>query len=557
MTDESPLLKSLKKEYSRATLTRSTWQDHWQQLRRWCRPNSPDFSSSTTSPLKGDRRNDEIYDSTAPWALEQFASGLSSVLTDMSTRWFGIAVQGVPMKELSREENQFLEDVSERIYFEFALPDSNTYTTLNENYLEIGAFGTCCQYQYWDFNDRMTKFRACPLADCFFIENAQGVIDKVFYRRTFTTRQLLDEWPHLEQEFSDDPGKFKEERDWEIVHAVFPREERNIDSFLAKNKKFAAFYFSPDLPVVIEESGFDYFPYNTARWTKIAGETYGRSPGMNVLPDIRTVNQMQKELLVSAQLANFPPIVAEDESLLTPLADTKGSNLTLTPKSIIWKEQGAEFPQALNSGMQPQLTLEMLEGLRESITRAFFVNHLIRAKKKERQTTTEILDERGEMMRQLQPQFGRINSELLDNMIKTSYFLLDNANELPEPPSSLAGRKLEIVYFSPAAKAQLGTKAQNISGFLQDITPLINVEPAITQEIEWSEIMSEYAIARDIPVKVIKSPEQRESEKAAAQEQAAQQQQMEAAPAMAGAVKDIADAREKDPNLIPELSGLL
>lgn len=555
--EESKNLKRLKTEYAEAKLVRAPWEELFSSMRRWCRPDTPDFVSSPTTEIKGQRKHDQIFDGTAPWALTQFASGLSSVLTDMSSRWFQLAIQGYPLREMSRQELMYLEDISDRIYFEFAVPDSNTYTTLNENYLDIGAFGTCVQYNYWDRKDRLVKFRACALADCFIMENAQGDVDKIFYRRTINTRQLLQLYPDLEKKFADQPDKFKTERDWELVHAVFPRKERNYNSIMARNKRFASFHFCPDLPIELDESGFDVFPYAAGRWTKSAGETYGRSPGAPVLADILSVNQMQKELLISAQLANFPPIVAEDESLLVPLADTKGHNLTFTPKSLIWMQQGAQFPQALNSGMQPQLTLEMLTGLRESITRAFFVNHLIRERKKERQTTTEIMDERGEMMRQLQPNFGRINSELLDNMIKSTYFLLNRAMEFPDPPASITGRKLEIIYFSPAAKAQLGTKAQNISAFLQDIIPLFNVAPELTKEVEWQEILSEYAMGRDIPQKVIKTKEKRAQEQQAAQQQAAQQQAIEAAPQVAKSVKDIADAREKDPNLIPEISQLL
>ena len=121
--EQSPLLVKLKKEYAEAQLGRATWEDHFQQLKRYVRPNSPDFHASSHDRLKGDQRNLEIYDSTAPWSLDQFASGLSSVLTDMSSRWFGLGVVGRPMQSLSREEKLFLESTSDRIYHEFALPE--------------------------------------------------------------------------------------------------------------------------------------------------------------------------------------------------------------------------------------------------------------------------------------------------------------------------------------------------------------------------------------------------------------------------------------------------
>ena len=38
---------------------------------------------------------------------------------------------------------------------------------------------------------------------------------------------------------------------------------------------------------LLEEGGFDEFPYMVPRWSKVAGEIYGRSPSMTSLPDIK------------------------------------------------------------------------------------------------------------------------------------------------------------------------------------------------------------------------------------------------------------------------------
>ena len=42
---------------------------------------------------------------------------------------------------------------------------------------------------------------------------------------------------------------------------------------------------------IIEESGFEEWPFATPRWDTESGETYGRSPGMLALPDSRTLQQ--------------------------------------------------------------------------------------------------------------------------------------------------------------------------------------------------------------------------------------------------------------------------
>lgn len=77
-------------------------------------------------PIKtqGDRRTEQITDSTALWALDTLASGLYAHILDPSDRWFSLGVKGVPFTQLSFEMQAYLEDVSEKIFTVFADPRS-------------------------------------------------------------------------------------------------------------------------------------------------------------------------------------------------------------------------------------------------------------------------------------------------------------------------------------------------------------------------------------------------------------------------------------------------
>lgn len=313
-------------------------------------------------------------------------------------------------------------------------------------------------------------------------------------------------------------------------------------------KPYAEFYFCPSLDVLLDEGGYDDFPYHVPRWTKLAGEMMGRSPAMSVLPDIKMVNQMSKELLFSAQLANMPPLVFDEDSMLLPVK-------TVTPKSILFKQQGAEMPQPLMSGTQPQLAFEDLEQRREVIRRAFFVDFLLRPKKKERQTTLEIQDDRAEMLRQMAPMLGRVQDELLGDMVKRSFRILARQGKFPDPPAELQGRPLEIVYTSPAAQAQYGTKAVAISQFLQDLAQVAQFDPQVPMVLDTEKLVEELAKLRDVTRRIMKDPREIMAEKQAA----AQQQQMmamaQSAGDVSGAIKDVAQARAADPTLIQQLTG--
>jgi len=112
---------------------------------------------------------------------------------------------------------------------------------------------------------------------------------------------------------------------------------------------------------------------------------------------------------------------------------------------------------------------------------------------------------------------------------------------------------MEIVFTSPAAHAQYASGVGNISGFLQDIAPMIPHKPELLENIEANEMFNELARMRNVSRKIIVSKEKVEEKVAAQQEQQMQEQQMQQLPQMAGAMKDVAQARSSDPEGMGEL----
>lgn len=535
--------RALEIRLSELRLKRSSWESQFSDIRRFIRPVSAPFSQGS-SLTKGEQLHNEIFDSTAPWAAEQLANGLHSYLTSSTERWFSIGLRGHRTEKLNRSERMWLEEVADTIYHYYSMPESNHTPSLHEGYLDIGAFGTMAIFQEWDDQNGLPIFHPVSMGDLFIDEGANGHIDTAFRVRVMTRRQILQEWPdsqNLEQ-----LQKASNETQYEVIHAVYPRRDKSPGLF-ANKKPWASCYFCPSLKHIFSESGYDTFPYHVARWAKQTGEVFGRGPGLAVLPSVKMINAMKKELLVSAQLANSPPVVFEEDSILLPVDTDKG--ISLAPRSILWKTLGTEMPQPLMSGSQPQLTLEMLQAEREQITQAFYIDYLIRAKKRERQSVTEILDDRGEMLRQMAPMIGRLQTEFLGTMIARTYQLLWTHRKMPRSPATLEGRPLEIIYTSPAAKAQLGTKGSQLSAFIQDLSVWANIKPDILEGLETDEVLAILAEARDVSPRVIKDPKKRQAE----QEQMQQQQQMmqmaEMGPQLGQTLKNVAEARQVDPSM--------
>lgn len=222
-------------------------------------------------------------------------------------------------------------------------------------------------------------------------------------------------------------------------------------------------------------------------------------------------------------------------------------------RQIMFHEAGSEKPSPIMAGNQPQYVMEMIRMYRDSVNRSFFVDQIIRQEKKERQSVTEIQDVRGQMLNQLAPLLNRMETEYLGPAIEATFELLDRAGELPEKPASLAGASLEVSYSSPASQSQFATRLSDISAFMQDIAPLAQVKPEIMNAVNEQKLLASYAQYRNISPEVIKTEEEVSEISRAAQEQIQQQQAVTAAPQIGGAMKDIAQAKQLDPEGVGQL----
>jgi oligoendopeptidase F len=222
-------------------------------------------------------------------------------------------------------------------------------------------------------------------------------------------------------------------------------------------------------------------------------------------------------------------------------------------RQIMFHEAGSEKPSPILAGNQPQHVLEMIRMYRDSVNRSFFVDQIIRQEKKERQSVMEIQDVRGQMLNQLAPLLNRMEVEYLGPAIEVTFELLQRSGQLPEMPESLGDGSLEVAFSSPASQAQYATRLADLSAFMKDLAPLAQAKPELVQAIDEQKLLESYAKYRNVIPDVVKTSEELNK----AKEQMAQQQQQmmtaQAAPQMTGAIKDIAQAKQIDPEGVGQL----
>jgi hypothetical protein len=516
---------------------RSELDSLFQELKNLVRPDTSDFSGTSTNRATDSRRH--IYDGTAPWALQQLAAGLHTHLTSPVDRWFSISVANVPYNRLSFDAKEWLETVSDIIYSHFANPHASFNSSINELYMDIGAFGTGVVYQWLDRETGMLAFHPYPLADCWIEENNRGSVCRVHRRIMWTVTQI-------EQEFGFVPPKLQKMKPSEkvtVIHSVYQRMERDYGNRHPKHRKYASVFICKDTEELLDESGFDWMPYHAPRWSKLSGDIYGRAPALSVFPEIRMVNAMSKTVIVAAQKMVDPALIVPDDGFLAPVSTAPGARNYARPG--LDKIESMPIPQRIDIG------IEMIEQRRDMIRRGFFVDWLVRGAKKERQTAQEIMDERNQMLSMMGSVTGRFQGELLGPIIKLAYNLLARQGEyFPPMPADLSGQTLDLVYTSPAAKAQSSVRGQGVLSYLGQVRDTLPMLPGMADSIDEDALNSELQDLNDVPRRILLDPEATAAKKKAREDQQQAMMAAEAAPKGAQAVKTVAEARQIEPGIV-------
>lgn len=515
MAQINPFVAQLDKRYKTLQTQRSNWEQHWQQLADYMLPRKADIVKKRT---QGDKRTDLIFDGTAIHAVELLASSLHGMLTSPSTPWFSMRYRD---PELQRNDlaNEWLEVCMDQMYQAFNR--SNFQQEIHELYYDLVVFGTGSFYV--DIENDELRFACRHIAEICISENAQGRVDTIYRKFKLTARSIAMQFPdatmpkEIAKDIENDPYK-----EHEIVHAVFPRAEAT--GVFAKNKPVASVYYMANTRELLSEGGFDQMPFMSPRFVKDSVSTYGRSPAMTALPDVKMLNKMSETTIKAAQKQIDPPLMVPDDGFL--------GTVRTSPGALNFYRSGTrDRLEPLQIGANNPLGLNMEEQRRNAIRQAFYVDQLLLGQGSN-MTATEVLQRNEEKMRLLGPVLGRMQAELLQPLIDRSFALLRRDGLLPPLPTEIPipdGSAIEIEYVSPLAKAQKLTDLQAMLRGFEILLQVSQVAP-VTDYLDGDKMVQYLIETAGLPARVIRGASEveeiRQQQAEAAQEQQAMQQGM-------------------------------
>jgi hypothetical protein len=506
------LAKELKDNLSRLQTKRQNWESHWQEVADYMLPRKSDINKERS---KGDKRNVQIFDATAVHSLELLASSLHGMLTSQANRWFQLRYKEALLND-SDEAKEWLEDAMDKMYVAFAR--SNFQQEIFENYHDLIAFGTSCLFIEEDQDD-IVRFSARHIKEIYITEDQRGFVDTIYRKFKMTAKAAFDRFGK-EQLSRDLLVKFQKTPfdDVEMVHVVRRRNVFDPKKLDKQNMPFQSVYMEYETGHIISIGGFREFPYVVPRYLKASNEIYGRSPGMNSLPDVKVLNKMVEVSMKAAQKQVDPPLLVPDDAMILPIRTAPGS-------LNYYRSGSRDRIEPLNIGANNPLGLNMEDQRRRAISRTFHVDQLL-IQENRTMTATEVMQRNQEKMRILGPVIGRLQQELLQPLIIRVFNIMLRNKEFLPAPEVLANQQIEIEYVSPVALAQKGTQLEGIMRGLEIFGSISQISP-VTDYIDENGLVKQIINILGLPAKMIKSDKEVEQLRAVRQEQQAAQAQMQ------------------------------
>jgi hypothetical protein len=503
-------VKQLLKRYEHAKTIKDNWNSIFEECYEYALPQRESFYTET----QGRKRTDRIFDETAVVGVQEFASRLQSGIVPNYARWADFVAGSEVPKEQQKEVNLVLDQVTEYV-FEI-LQNSNFAQEVHESFLDI-ALGTGILLVEEGDAINPIRFKAIPLPQAVLTSGHDDKVDHVYRRRMIRMKELLVAYPKgdLSEKMLMALEK-SPDKECEIIEVCYKNHYNNKEEehrFCAIAKEFEH--------KIYEETykGLGSNPYVIYRWSKCAGETYGRGPLQLALPAIKTANLVVELILENAQMAISGMYQVEDDGVINV------DNVSLIPGTIIPKAAGSSGLTPIAPAGNFNVSDLVLRDMRTNIKKALYNDMLGNANEKTPMSATEVAERQADLSRQIGAAFGRLQSELVTPVLQRVVYILKKQGRIKIP--LINGREVKIQSSSPLAQAQHQQDVGTIDRFLAMIQGRVGPELANIL-IKQDEVAKYVAKKLGVPEELIRSTEEMQ---AAAQQmqQMMQQQQMQQA----------------------------
>ncbi len=552
---------------------RYSWEPQWKDVATYLLPYR--HRTTLSDENRGDRRNQEILDTTATMAYRTFRAGMMAGNTSPARSWFRLMPEDPGLIE-APGVREWLDDVRRILETWFAR--SNLYNALPILYGDAGGFGTAVMSLEEDAESLLLA-RTYPVGSWWIARDWKGRAN-VFYRQfRMTVSQIADRFGL--DGATDFLRRLYEQGHYEVLvdvgHYIAPNPEHEPGALSSRERfPYKSCYFelgtseaggAPNNPYfrsgerevnVLHESGFEYFPILVFTWERTGEDVYGiECPGMVAIGDVKQLQRGERKILQAVDKMIDPPVIAP------PWAKREGEIATLPGKVNYVAERDAM------QGIRPLYQLQFdvgdmeikQEAVRRRIREAFYVDlfrmFAVMEHEPGERTATEILERKEEKLVQLGPVVEALNYEVLNPLIDIAFAFAIRQGKLPPPPEDLEGETLKVEYVSLMAQAQRAVGLGAIERTSSFVASIVGAIPEVADKIDWDQAIDEYADRAGAPPRMIRDDETVAAIRASRAQAQAAQAQLAAIEQGAKAAQSLAKADTSGKNALTDLMGAI
>lgn len=530
-----------------------SWRQHYKELAKYILPRSGRFYDHEFN--EGQRFDQFIIDSSGTRAARTLAAGMMAGMTSPARPWFRVATvdQELMDRQDVKEWTHAVMTLMRRIF-----AGSNTYRSLHTTYSNLGVFGTSASLIQQDFNDVIRHYNQ-PTGRYRLALDTRGLVTTMYREFPYTVSQLMREFgkdkvsPAVRSLYNS--GSLDEVV--MVRHIIEPRYDRDRNKRDNMNMPWASIYYEKgaDNGVFLRESGYESFPGLTPRWSLEEGDTYGASPGMEALGDVKQL-----------QFSHETKDTAYDYQARPPLqlpASLRGQEHDLLPGGETYYDdlggQRGGIRSAFEVALDPRGMMENVIDIRERINETFYANLFTMLANSDRRqmTATEVAERHEEKLLVLGPVLERLHNELLDPLIDRTFDLMVSTGIMPTPPEDLQGKEIKVEYISMLAQAQQAVGVTAVDRLLGTVGSVSNFKPEVLDKLNGDQLVDDYADMLGVSPELIVGNEQVAIIRQNRAEQMQQQQQVEQAAQSAQAAKTLSETDTEGDNALTQMfSGL-
>lgn len=527
-----------------------SWRSKWLTLSaamlpamaRWCRQSSQGLQTPPTYAT--------MVDSVALLAARTLSSGLSTKLSNPSSKWFGFTTTD-PALDAQDDIEQWM---SKAVNVVYAIMDrSNYYAATEQTYLASAVFALSAT----DIQpDRQTIIRCTthPIGSYAIDVDERGRVNYFGREWVSTAFQLFGEFgiDNLPREVLEALRNRDRTSTFTVRHAVYTNEDAN-EEYAQLDHHFMPYRECYWLPGVeskpfrpLAEGFYAEWPVPAPRWGPTTnGEIYSSfSPGFIALPDLLMLYEMKTQYLNALQKQISPPTVSGGAFKNKKVWSVPGAN------NVDDQAQGDSQLRAMylvNANLQ-HLSAEM-EAVREQIRDAFYSRAmtpmLLRLQdQNEQPTALQAGLARDESYGMIGPIVEGFADQYHDLTIDRIFGIAWRAGKIDPPPKALQGKPLRVVLKSAMAQAQQAVGVAQLDRHLQIVGAVSSMWGGnALDSTDPDKFIKKYDQLLGVDPDVRRPDDERDAIRVQRVQAQKVQAAAQAAPQVAKAAKDITDAR--------------